>query len=373
MADESNPFETSTPEKATEAAIVALAAVPYAGGVLSSSASLILQKRQNRRLQRFISSVAEDLQDVKEQINKHFVQSESSVDLFENIINKASETQQQEKLDALRSVFINTVISTAPDYDEATEMADLIYRWQPRHIILLRILSDPRRVDKEMGTVVGEGGGFSTSINAILRKLLPQWDEEQIDRTWQELHDARIHVSSGTKTMITDKGIRHLEGLLTPFGGKVVSYLHNPKDWNSNDKKPTANHNNARQSSPQRIKSAIKCFGHLNNFEHFDHGISSLEGFDIGIKFRDEKSPPPPETPSEPRLYLYISIIEIESRQDLGTIHYARSRTYLQNGFPSCEVDRESMKSSVLSRLSTDIESRIKGNLHSSDENPIFI
>jgi len=41
-------------------------------------------------------------------------------------------------------------------------MAVLVERWQPRHIILIKILSNPIEADEQMGRVVGNGGGFST-------------------------------------------------------------------------------------------------------------------------------------------------------------------------------------------------------------------
>lgn len=62
-------------------------------------------------------------------------------------------------------------------------MAVLVERWQPRHIILIKILSNPIEADEQMGRVVGNGGGFSTSILQILKLLLPTWDKEQIERT----------------------------------------------------------------------------------------------------------------------------------------------------------------------------------------------
>jgi hypothetical protein len=61
-----------------------------------------------------------------------------------------------------------------------------------------------------------------------LSKLLPSWDEDQIDRTWKELNDARIHNTPSTKTMITDQGIRQMQNRLTHFGQKVANYLQNP-------------------------------------------------------------------------------------------------------------------------------------------------
>lgn len=59
-------------------------------------------------------------------------------------------------------------------------------------------------------------------------RLLPDWDADQVERTWKDLYDKTIHKTPGTKGMMSDKGIRQLEGRLTEFGLKVSNYLINP-------------------------------------------------------------------------------------------------------------------------------------------------
>jgi hypothetical protein len=228
MNDSNTPTESTRGEAALEIVAVALEAVPYVGGILSSTAGYCLNIRRNRRLNEFLADLAEDLQSVKDQINREFAESEEFQDLTEDILSKAAETRQQEKLDALRAIFLNTVLSDHPDYGAIAEIADLVYNWQPRHIVLLKILNNPLAADEQMGSVVGHGGGLITSIGQILGKLLPEWEEDQIDRTWQDLYDRQIHRTPGTRTMITDQGIRQLDGRLTDFGQTVASYLRNP-------------------------------------------------------------------------------------------------------------------------------------------------
>lgn len=69
---------------------------------------------------------------------------------------------------------------------------------------------------------------MATSINQILRKLLPKWSEDEIERTWTELQRDQLITGGILKGMITDRGIHQLEGRLTTFGGRVVRYLINP-------------------------------------------------------------------------------------------------------------------------------------------------
>ena len=188
----------------------------------------VLERRKNERLNRFLLNLAEDLDQVKEKLNSEFMSSEGFRDLTEDIFGKAVDTRQKEKLDSLRAVFLNTVLSTNPKFNDVEEITTLLSNWQTRHIILLKILYDPISADKQRGSVVGEGRGMSTTIMDILRRLLPDWEEDEISRTMQDLHDKGLQQMTQLRTMITDKGIHQLEGRITPFGVKVAKYIINP-------------------------------------------------------------------------------------------------------------------------------------------------
>lgn len=226
MVEEKSPLESTRGEQVGEGAAIALNAIPMFGGVIAGIASTFIEKRQNRRLEGFLLELAANVNAVKQQVNSDFVKSEEFADLTENIISKASESRQQEKLDALRAIFLNTSLANRPNYDEATEVIELIGSWQKRHIVLLKILSDPYAADRQMNNVVGDNG---SSIEEIIGKLLPEWDTDQIERTWQDLYNANIHRTPESKGMMTNQGIFHLENRLTTFGRKVASYIELPR------------------------------------------------------------------------------------------------------------------------------------------------
>lgn len=118
----------------------------------------------------------------------------------------------------------------------------------------------------------------------------------------------------------------------------------------------------------------MTCLGrHTNDFEHFDPQIAALEKYDLGIKMQDEAAPPPTGSSSEPRLYLYVSVVDTEANDDYPSIDYARSRTYLRDGFPSSEADRAKMLDDVVARLEQDVEALVRGELASSEEEPVFV
>jgi hypothetical protein len=95
---------------------------------------------------------------------------------------------------------------------------------------MLKILSNPKFADEQMGIIVGEGGsGSITSIMEILGKLLPNWTEDQIQRTMEDLNRDHIQEITQLRTMITNKGYHQLEGRLSKFGKRVFVYISNPK------------------------------------------------------------------------------------------------------------------------------------------------
>ena len=79
-----------------------------------------------------------------------------------------------------------------------------------------------------MGNVVGDEVGFSTTIGRILKKLLPEWDDDQIERTQADLYNVGIVRLSNANSPCLDTGIIQLEYRLTEFGNKIVDYLTNP-------------------------------------------------------------------------------------------------------------------------------------------------
>lgn len=221
MGEESN-LQTTGSEEIAEIAAIALEAVPYAGGVLSGTASYFIEKRKNKRLNKFLIDLADDLTSLEQEINQNFVKTGEFEDLCEDIFSRASENRQQEKLDSFRSLFVSTLLDDKPNYDNVSEIAQLVDSWQSRHIKILRILNSPIEIDKSLGTPVGKGGGFTTSINSLLLKLLPEWSAEEIDRTWTDLYDAKVINTPSTRGMMTDRGILQLEDRLTEYGKIII-------------------------------------------------------------------------------------------------------------------------------------------------------
>ena len=228
MDNQENPLEGKKIEEIVEIVSLAFEPIPYVGGFLASSASYYIQQRKNARLNDFLLDLAERVSEIQEYINQDFVSTDDFNNLVEEILEAASQTRQNEKLEAFRTILINTITQSHPNYDEALEICRLVQKWEPRHIEMLKIFWDPRSADEQMGNILEKSSGSFTSIMQIFSKLLPDWSQEQIERTLQDLYTDHIHGTTHLRTTITDKGFHQIEGRITDFGKRVSKYIINP-------------------------------------------------------------------------------------------------------------------------------------------------
>lgn len=225
MADDLEIPGATAGEEVGEYTAIAAGFIPLVGGPIADIAQKAIRDRQNKRLEEFLESLSKKIQEIEDRLNQEFIKKDEAKHLFEEVLQTAEQSTQPQKLEALQSVLIVTYTSASPSYDTSREMLQLVRDLQPRHLKLLRILADPKAADAALGNPVGGPDGFITSISSIIEKLLPDWTEDQIERTWQDLYDKRLQNTPGTKTMITGLGIQQLEDRLTTFGWEVVRYL----------------------------------------------------------------------------------------------------------------------------------------------------
>ena len=137
------PIISTDDESKVAFVTTALSSVPLIGGTISATANHYIKKHQNKRLEEFLIKLSEDLNHVMAEMNVDFIKSDNFEEFVEDILYKASETTQKEKLEAFRLIFLNTISSDNINHDLTVEIVQLIDSWQPRHILLLKILSRP--------------------------------------------------------------------------------------------------------------------------------------------------------------------------------------------------------------------------------------
>lgn len=227
MNKDNEQLDSTSLENTIEIVSLAINAIPLVGGTISGVANMYVKSRQNKRLNEFIIQLSTDLKCLENRINSNIANTEEFKYFVEDIFSTVEQCKQKEKINAFRCLFLNFSISAKPRYDEALEILDLVKRWQDRHIIILKILNDADEKTNENITY-SFSNGSNGSIDITLKNLLPEWDAGQIERTWNDLYDSKIHSTPNITFLCSDSGIKLLQNRLTIFGKKVSDYLKEP-------------------------------------------------------------------------------------------------------------------------------------------------
>lgn len=243
QAPEPENLEPQLVEELGEGLAASLNLIPVAGGTLSDVAAGLVRRRQNRRLRGFLEDLIVDLNRLEDRVDQDYMRTKDFHDLAEEILSNAADTRQQQRLDAYRSIFLNTVTRKEVGFDEAAGIATLVARWLPVHIRFLALLSEQQRFK---GTDVKRNDqAFLARVNKD-RYELPQttvhkrglkqvarridWDPEQVQRVWHELAASGVVDLHLDYLERRDGVVDQIEGrfYLTPFGERVIEFLDNP-------------------------------------------------------------------------------------------------------------------------------------------------
>ena len=208
MVKEKELFPSKNLGRPYKIAVKALiSAVPILGSPLSAVIGDIQSIRKEKRFIEFINGLQEDICNLSDRVNAEFVSNEDFLDIFEQTARKIVITRQETKRTAFRHILSNAILSSDVSYDEVEEFISLVERFREEHIFLLSILRDPVKYDEETDNRVGKGGGLTTSISDIMKKLLPDWTEDLIIEVTTVLENERLvqHITSRYNTMLTGR------------------------------------------------------------------------------------------------------------------------------------------------------------------------
>ena len=230
MSSDQGPLAATRREKTGKAIAIALNAVPIGGGVMSDVASTLIANRQSRRLNNFLSKLADDFNRLESLLNDEFMKSEDFEDLVEDVFTKASDARRQEKLDAFRAIFMNACIDESPSYNEIEEIIVLVSSWQVRHILLLKAFANPNaaRLESLVFKPLPSEPEPWVEVGDVIRHLFPEWTDDQIQRTWSDLRDSRIIHDDQLGMLVMESERKNLANRLSTFGKIVARYLKSP-------------------------------------------------------------------------------------------------------------------------------------------------
>jgi hypothetical protein len=224
--------KTPGSELAATAIRAAVDAIPIVGGSLSTLIEQLIPDWKFKRLLTFVAELSVDVESVKERIQLDYLKKEQFGFLFEQTFRAVLENYQVEKLDALRNVLVNSMVSMDVNQEMKEYMLGLVGRLGSLHMRFVSLLEDPAIYYKTHGvqdevSQVGIGG----SMIQELRKCFTEMTDESIRAVWNDLYNYALVNTEGRTlgVMISDRGSRALKGCLTEFGRLLVRFIRSPK------------------------------------------------------------------------------------------------------------------------------------------------
>ncbi len=203
-----------------------LSAFPYGGGVIASLISDYIPKSREKRTVDFIKKVAEDLESLKDRVNKDYVKSDEFQYLFQKAWRVAIEYYQEEKIEGFRAILINSAIGKEATGDDRDLFINILNDLTGYHFQMLKVFQNPVEWNAKHDNRV-RVASVIVSLNQILRQCFPDWDEEKIKIIIDDLYYKKLSSISSDRLKVgqTGGGIEKLNHALTPFGKRFIGYV----------------------------------------------------------------------------------------------------------------------------------------------------
>ncbi|TCC30510.1 hypothetical protein [Kribbella sindirgiensis] len=178
-----------------------LSSVPVVGGVAAAWYQNLMEGPYNRRLDAWRQVITEVVNDLAERYD-NLLDSEVFLDAFVNATRAAQATHEGEKLEALRNAVANSVAPDAPQVGEQARFFRLVDQFSAAHIVLLKVLDDPRSAAFRLGR---KHGPQTLSLEALLDEVVPQFVGNM---GWRELLISDL-VGTSLLVDISSRGSSH--------------------------------------------------------------------------------------------------------------------------------------------------------------------
>jgi len=207
--------------------IKALASLyPFGGGAIASLINDYIPKSREKKTLDFLQKVSEDLESVKDNIDKNYIKSEEFQYLFKKAWRVAVEYYQEEKIEGFRAILLNSAIGKEASADDRDLFINILNDLTGYHFEMLKVFKNPVEWNKEHGSRV-RVTSMMNSFSQILKECFPKWGEERIVIVIDDLFNKKLSTISSErlKTMISGGGIEKLNHVLTPFGIRFIDYV----------------------------------------------------------------------------------------------------------------------------------------------------
>ena len=143
--------------------------IPVFGGTAAEFFSFVISPPLVKRRDEWLIDIFDRLVSLEEKTERFNIanlsENENFISMLLYATQSAMRTHQKEKLDALKNAVVNSVL--IPDIEENMQMIfiNIIDRYTPWHLIILKFLDDPRKFGDEKGITYSQYGmGAKSSI-----------------------------------------------------------------------------------------------------------------------------------------------------------------------------------------------------------------
>lgn len=203
--------------------------IPFVGGAVSSVLSDTMAERKQQRLYEFLNQLKDDLENLKGNFKKDFVEQDDFLDIFELTSRNVMGERNEIKRLAYKNILVNAITSTEPSFDDIEQCIRLVENTTENNIYLLRVLSDPELQNKNLGSPVVQptGNMQTTTLSKVLQKLLPGWQGGQILENLKDLEflGLILPISNSFQDMIQDFGLSPVVNSLNLKGERFIKYI----------------------------------------------------------------------------------------------------------------------------------------------------
>jgi hypothetical protein len=226
---DSFPEDTDRRQGITKVVEMGIAAVPGVGGPLQIAFQEAAGRRLSERRTRWLNDLAEKLHRLEGQIGNfdHLLDQDTFTDAVFTASQIADRTSRAGKLELLRNAVVNSVLPDAPDDDTQQLFFDMLDRFTPTHVRLLKLLSDPpgwftRHNITKPNVMMG---GKTVIIEAGMPELASRKD--LIDRYAAALGNAGL-IAQSLSGMMSEAGL--WAAATTPLAAEFLAFVADPEN-----------------------------------------------------------------------------------------------------------------------------------------------
>ncbi|MBC2710546.1 MAG: hypothetical protein HGJ94_05980 [Desulfosarcina sp.] len=200
---------------------------PILGGSLASLFDDYIPDSRQKRLEQFIGALTVETERLKDKLNLEIIKTDSFAFLFESVIRAVGSNYQTEKLEAYRSILVNSLKPRSQSEELKEYYLNLLESLTPVHIRVLKAVKQPQEFS--CSTKSNAAGIYAVVDEPMFHFPMEPYSKELIMCTWKELHskglvkELKIISENGTYESTTVKG------QLTEFGQNFINFITTPK------------------------------------------------------------------------------------------------------------------------------------------------